>query len=190
MSKNNVCGVILASGLSKRMGQNKLLLPLNDMTIFEHTLKACTKSDLSDIIVVTSYEEIADICVKNNVKFVKNEQSHLGQSESIKLGTKYFFDKPSLMFISGDTPFLDVEMVNSLISNFKTDILVPYFGDTPQNPVVFPKYTYNDLLKLEGDTGGKKVIKMHKFDKLVIKCVNKDIDTFEEYKLAKEEFND
>lgn len=182
MQKNNICGVILASGLSKRMEKNKLLLDLDGITIFEHTLKTCKNSKLSDILVVTSYDEIAKICSANSVKFTINKYSHLGQSESIKIGVKYFENSDAIMFITADTPFLKTETINLMILKYKNEILVPYFNEKPQNPVIFPKSKFSELLELQGDVGGKKIIQSNNFDKISIDYINKDIDTFDDYK--------
>lgn len=188
MQKNKVFGVILASGLSKRMGKNKLLLKLSGITIFEHTLNACLNSNLSGIVVVTSYPKAVEICVEKSVNCIENHNSHIGLSQSVILGTKYFYDEESIMFISADTPFLSTDTINSLISNFSNDILVPYFKNTPQNPVIFPKYTFDDLLTLTGDQGGKKIFSKYSHEKLEILQKNTDIDTYDDYKNAIKRF--
>ena len=49
--------IVLAAGLSKRMGQqNKLLLSYKTKTIIETTLENILASGIKDIIVVTGHE--------------------------------------------------------------------------------------------------------------------------------------
>ena len=38
MSENNILGVVLAGGKSKRFGEDKSTIKLNDKTLIEHTL--------------------------------------------------------------------------------------------------------------------------------------------------------
>ena len=190
MQKNKVYGVILASGLSKRMGQNKLLLRLNNMTIFENVLKSAKSSDLVGIIVVTSHKEIIEICENEKTNFILNENATIGQSESIKLGTRYFYDKDSIMFITADTPFLTDDTINKLICAYNNEIIVPFFEGERGNPVIFPKKTFDELLLLKNDNGGKQVINSNKMQRIDIKCLNEDIDTIDDYKRAKRGYND
>jgi molybdenum cofactor cytidylyltransferase len=52
-----VSAIVLAAGLSKRMGnENKLLLPYNDKTIIETTLQHLLDAGMEEIIVITGHE--------------------------------------------------------------------------------------------------------------------------------------
>ena len=50
MSENNILGVVLAGGKSKRFGEDKSTIKLNDKTLIEHTLDKI-KSKLNKIII-------------------------------------------------------------------------------------------------------------------------------------------
>ena len=55
-------GIVLAAGLSSRMGQSKPLMPwLNGKTVIEHILEQVQQANLSQIVVVTGYcgEQVA-----------------------------------------------------------------------------------------------------------------------------------
>jgi len=43
MSEDNILGAILAGGQSKRMGEDKLFLELNNKNLIEHTLDKVKK---------------------------------------------------------------------------------------------------------------------------------------------------
>ena len=77
--------VLLAAGLSRRMrGENKLLLPFRESTVFEEALKnALTYTD--DVLVVTGYEreKILEIIKRYKVKEVFNPLYETGQESSI-----------------------------------------------------------------------------------------------------------
>lgn len=183
--QNKVSGVILASGLSKRMGQNKLLLHLFDKMLFEHVILACKNSFLQDFVVVTSYDIIKNYCKKNEISVIFNENNTNGQSESIKLGTKYFEKSEAIMFLTADAPLIKKENINFLINEYNGNILVPFYKNKRTTPTIFPNRYFSKLLKLENDDGGKKVIDT--FEKIDVDFENFDIDTFEDYdKIRKE----
>ena len=66
-----ITAILLAAGLSKRLGRNKLLLPLGDETVIRKTAKAVLESAASEVILVTGHEEaLVRQAVKDlNVRF-------------------------------------------------------------------------------------------------------------------------
>ena len=53
----NISATILAAGASKRMGkQNKLLMPINNMSVIRLVCKTVLATRIDSIIVVTGYE--------------------------------------------------------------------------------------------------------------------------------------
>ena len=194
-----ISGIILASGNSKRMGQNKLLMKYKEKYIIEYILDEVIKSDIDEIILVTKYDKIKEIAnkcnnqtstyeiierkyyKKKNIKIVENLNSHKGQSESIKLGIENSNEINDYMFFVSDQPLLKSEIINKIILEFKND---RNFIVTPRgNPVIFPNKYKNKLLSLEGDVGGREIIKRVSNKKYVDVCEKYlfDIDNIEDY---------
>lgn len=181
-------GIILASGFSRRMGQNKLLMKINEETIIEKVIKEVKKSEIEKIYIVTNNEEIKNIAYKLDIKVIENKDAIKGQSEGVKVGVKEAEEKDDFMFFCGDQPFIDFITINNLIHKSKRNrdkIIVPIFRNRKGNPVIFPRNFRLDLLKLEGDVGGRHIIKTHN-DEVVFFEVDKemflkDIDNYEEY---------
>ncbi len=69
-----ITAIIMASGLSKRMGENKLLLKYKDKTIIEYVFDEISKVEFKEVIVVSSYDEIKDISKKYKKKKKKNKK--------------------------------------------------------------------------------------------------------------------
>jgi len=182
-------GIILASGFSRRMGQNKLLMKIKEETIIEKVINEVKKSKVEKIYIVTNNEEIKSIAYKSDIEVIENKDAIKGQSESIKLAVKEIKEKGDFMFFCGDQPFIDFITINNLINESKKNknkIIVPIFESRKGNPVIFPENFRLDLLNIEGDVGGRYIIKSNK-DKVVFFEVNKeiflkDIDNNEEYK--------
>ncbi|SCI13288.1 MULTISPECIES: molybdenum cofactor cytidylyltransferase [unclassified Romboutsia] len=156
-----VNAIVMASGLSKRMGENKLLLKYKDIPLVEHILREIKKCDFNEVILVSQYEEILQLGKRYNFKIVKNENSHVGQSESIKLGINNSSDCDGYMFFVGDQPKLKSEHINTIMNTFKHNkdyIIIPKSNNKCGNPVIFPYKIKEELLLLKHDEKGKKVI--------------------------------
>lgn len=187
-----ITGIILASGFSRRMGEDKLLLKLKDESIIETVIKSAHGSNLDRVIIVYRKEEIKKIADKYNLDTIINENADLGQSESIKTGVKSIEKQTDFMFIMGDQPFIDSELINRLIKQYYScdkDILVPYYNEQRGMPSIIGRKYKDELLKLQGDKGGRDLMNKYSSDvkKLYLEDDKRgtDIDTLEDLERVK-----
>lgn len=180
--------IILASGYGTRMGENKLLLPYKNKTIIEHVIDVISSYSFDDVVLVGREDKILDLAKNRIIKTVVNNNANNGQSESIKLGIKNSSPSDGYMFFTGDQPLIDIETITLLVDSFyknSNSIIVPIYKENRGSPVIFPKEFKDELLNLEGDVGGKKIINTHidrvDFAKLHKDYVLFDIDTPEDY---------
>lgn len=185
----NISAIIMASGLSKRMNKNKLQMKINDKKIYEYvlqTVKNC--SCFKEVIVVAKDDEILEKAAELNFIAVKNEESFLGQSTSVKLGLRNINQADGYMFFVADQPLIKERTVEKLSNEFKNNpdkIIIPSYNGKRGNPVIFSSIFKDDLLKLEGDKGGRAVINQN-LEKIIEVNINNDyenidIDTMEDY---------
>lgn len=183
-----VSAIILASGYSKRMGRNKLLLKYRGKTLIQRTIETVLQYEFSEVILVGREEEIIQIGNKNGIKVIKNDNAVKGISESIKLGVMEAMKTNGYMFFTADQPFLDIDIIKKLVYKFTENldcIIVPQFEGRRGNPVIFPYNLKEDFLKLQGDVGGKAIINKY-FNKVKLVEINDgtklfDIDTNANY---------
>ncbi|MCX5901954.1 MAG: molybdenum cofactor cytidylyltransferase [Proteobacteria bacterium] len=188
-----ISGIILASGFSKRMEQEKLLLPVNGIALVERVIRAARASRLDEVILIYQKEEIEKIGRKYGITSVYNGRAEEGQSAAIKLGINSAHPKTdAFMFMVGDQPFLNPATIDILIDTFQQDphsIIVPVYNNTRGNPALFPSSMKELLLALDGDRGGRVLIeKMPDRVNLVSideKMSGADIDTEEDYRRIK-----
>nr|WP_300002628.1 nucleotidyltransferase family protein [Tissierella sp.] len=187
-----ITGIILASGFSNRMGRDKLLIKLKDETLIETVIKACKESELDKLLLVYRQKEVKDIGEKYNLETILNSNANLGQSESIKLGVAGVKMDSDFMFIMGDQPFIDKEHINKLINKYNNSekgILVPYYNSKRGMPSIFGGKYRDELLRVQGDKGGRDLMKKHKEDleefHFQDEKLGKDIDTPEDLEVVK-----
>lgn len=194
-----ISAIIMASGKSERMGTNKLLLEYRGMTFIENTLEKVLKENFYEFAIVISDKKVkkkAQDYMKNletdekKIYIIDNKKSENGQSESIKIGLETLGKCDGYMFFSCDQPFLTSDTIKKILQNFKTKgITIPEYNGKRSLPVIFGENFKEELLKLEGDTGGKTVISNHQDKIRIVKIENpdegKDIDTKEDYEMLK-----
>ena len=196
----NVSAIIMAAGLSKRMNQEKLKMKINNKFIFEYildTIKNCYDC-FNEVIVVAKDDTILIRAEEFAFKTVKNDISYLGQSTSIILGIQNSNATQGYMFFVADQPFIKEETIRELIRTFEknpSNIIIASYNGINGNPAIFPEIFSEQLLNLEGDIGGKLIIKNNedKVIKVHIQSDNEfiDIDTFEDYeRIVKEKVID
>lgn len=181
-------GIILASGFSKRMGKNKLLMNIGEEVILQRVIREIKKSDISNIILVAREDNVIKIGMEEQIEVIKNDFAINGQSQSIKLGLTKVDSNKNFMFFCGDQPFIDSQSINKLIAgsiNFKDNIIIPRVNCQTGSPIIFPKKLKSELVALEGDVGGREVIKNNNRKIKYIDIDNylflEDIDTMEDY---------
>ena len=154
----NIGCVIMASGLGKRFGGNKLLADFHGRPLICRILDA-TAGIFSSRVVVTRSEEVAALCREHGVQTILHSQPH--RSDTVRLGLE---DMPGIqrcLFATADQPLLRWETVAALALSAKNDpdrIWRTVCQDTPGSPVVFPQWAFPELKTLPEGKGGGVVI--------------------------------
>lgn len=189
---NQVTAVVLASGFSKRMGNNKLLLPIGGKPMIEHVFEAVCQADFAETIVVTAYDAIAEMADLYGFKVVRNKHPEKGQSYSVVLGVAETLQSDGWMFFNGDMPWLQADTIEILLRQVASErIVVPKYGESPGQPVYFSAAYREELLSLTGDHGGRTIMRSHPENICYVSIdqlrQGMDIDTPESYEKAKGE---
>jgi len=164
---DSIGGIILAAGMSKRFGKNKLIAKVNSKMVLQHVIDACEKSKLDRIYIVVGHEaeKILSEMRTERCEFVKNEDYQMGMSTSLICGLRKAERLDAVMFILGDQPFVTHEVIDTLIEKYKqscAQICVPYCKGIRRNPVIFSKPMFDKLYMVKGDKGARDVIDMNK----------------------------
>ena len=153
--------VIMASGLGKRFGGNKLMADFHGKPMIQRALDA-SEMLFTKRVVVTRDERIAALCREQNVDVVLHALPH--RSDTVRLGLQALGELDACMFLPGDQPLLRRETVAMLLEcrNEHPDCIIrPGYEDTEGSPVLFPSWAFPELLDLPEGKGGGVVIKNH-----------------------------
>jgi molybdenum cofactor cytidylyltransferase len=128
-----VSAILLGAGQSRRMGVDKLSLPLGKRSVLERSLDTLVRSKVKEVVVVLgSRTKGMRGCLEGlKVKVIINLQSRKGMSTSIRHGLQAIRpDSQGILIALGDQPFVKTKTINALIDAFfrrKGGIVVPSF---------------------------------------------------------------
>ena len=181
--------VIMASGLGKRFGGNKLMADFHGKPMIQCALDA-TEDLFAKRVVVTRHESVAVLCREQKVEVVLHDLPH--RSDTVRLGLEALGDLDCCLFLPGDQPLLRRETVAMLLRSWAEhpDCMIrPIHEDTEGSPVLFPAWAFPELKNLPEGKGGNYVMKNHPQELFPVPVSNPvelaDADTPETLELLK-----
>lgn len=137
--------VLLAAGLSRRMGErNKLLIELGGEPLVRRTARSFLAAG-ADVYAVIGHEAEAVRAALAGLplSFVENPDFAEGKASSARAGVDAVPTGYDAVLVSpADLPLLTPDDIEDLLRAFASSgrdrILIPFFGDQRGNPVVFP----------------------------------------------------
>lgn len=167
--------VIMASGLSRRFGSNKLLANFCGEPVLCRAFAVTDTPQLAARIVVTRSEQVRDLCEAHRIPALLHNLP--GRNDTVRLGLSALLEQlPELagcMFLPGDQPLLRRTTVEQLVEHFQAqnkaeqdifrlgaqalDGLSPLVG----SPVLFGKRYFPELLTLPEGKGGSVLLKQY-----------------------------
>lgn len=167
-----IAAVVLAAGVSSRMGSNKLLVEIGGKPLIRRTVETALASAASSILVVTGNrgDEIRSSLSGLNLRFIDNPTFSKGLSESLKRGLSALPDDvDGALILLGDMPDVSTELIDRLIAAFNPGedraICVATRHGKRGNPVLWARRFFAEMMAIEGDVGAKHL--MAAYDELV-----------------------
>lgn len=140
-------GIVLAAGLSSRMGKNKMTLKIENKTVLERCIDSMY--DLCSKIIVVSgynYNIISEICRPySKVKTLLNPQYMDGMFSSVKLALMEVTED-RFFLIPGDYPAVKKETYKKMLTA-KGDIVVAAHQGKTGHPVLIESNLIAEILK-------------------------------------------
>ena len=153
--------VIMASGLGKRFGGNKLMADFDGIPLIARALSA-TDGIFARRVVVTRHGDVADLCRNMDVDVILHDRPF--RSDTVRLGIEAVNDMDGCLFCPGDQPLLRRETVMALSLSFANDresIWRTCHEEQMGSPVLFPRWAFGSLKSLPEGKGGGYVAAQH-----------------------------
>ena len=160
----NAACIVMASGIGKRFGANKLLQDLEGKPLYRWALEAIPMERFSQVIVVTGHEPVAAAAAERGFSVICNDRPEDGVSRTIRMGLEAAGNCDGALFMTADQPLLTGETIKELMDAFAKapDCIHGASHDGVRgNPCVFPREFFPELMQLQGDRGGAAVIRQH-----------------------------
>ena len=176
MNENNILGVILAGGKSKRFGQDKSEVKLGDKTLLEHTLHKI-KSKFSKIIIVSNRKVL-----KNYTIIEDCIDGQLGPLVGVLSAMKYIkknnFSYNWVATFPCDTPFFDIYIIEEFFKVSKlNDSLLYFVKSKEKRHNIFGLWSLKLIETLEKDIIQNNYRKVEKWaNKVGVEIINASYD--------------
>lgn len=185
--------ILLAAGLSTRMGRQKLLLPFGGLTVVETVLENLYKAGFAPVCAVLS----ADLAekIKDRPGLLETAVNHAperGQSSSLAIGLAMLPEDEDFCVMLGDLPGATPEGMAALYEKFKnrpkqSTVLAPLREGAFGHPMFYASVWRERFARAEGDMGGREILRRHGGEIMTVEADEghfRDIDTPEDYEKA------
>jgi molybdenum cofactor cytidylyltransferase len=195
VKKSSISAIVVAAGLSTRMGEPKQLLPYGKHTVIEQIVSVLLACSLDEIVVITGHERqaIEATLAAWPVRFVFNPNYEQGEMlSSVQCGLTGLDTKTAAaLVVLSDQPQIEATVVHRLIDTYQTKsgpLIIPSFQMRRGHPILIDRACWPEILALAWDQTLRAVIKSyaHQINYVVVETnsVLHDIDTPEEYRQA------
>jgi len=191
-----IAAIVLAAGLSLRMGTQKLLMPWGETTVIGAVLKALKDAGLSDIRVVTGgisaelqlYIQVVSGKLLYNKDFADGEML-----TSLQVGLKDL-DKEvdAILVVLGDQPQIEAKVVVEVSRRYEAthhSIVVPSYKMHRGHPWLLGQPYWDEVLAFKAPLTLRDFLNTHQqdIDYLTVDTpsILQDLDTPEDYARSK-----
>ncbi|MBO7667086.1 MAG: NTP transferase domain-containing protein [Firmicutes bacterium] len=196
IEKERVCGLLLAAGLSRRMGAVKMNLPLADgHTVLEHATEAMLGAGIEHIVVVLGGHEQeirANYRYADRVRLTVNPDYEQGMFTSVRAGLRAILelgDFDAFLLHPGDVPQIAPQTVDLLCREFEpgiADIVLPEHGGRGGHPALYSLAYARKILHEDYPEGMRSLLREERDRvrrvKVEEQAVLADLDTPEDYR--------
>lgn len=156
---SSIAAVVLAAGLSTRMGQQKLLLPWGNETVISQIIKTISSAGLLKIIIVTGKEDQKLNAILNQysvTQVINSDYANGSMVTSLQKGLASIQDEnisASMIFL-GDQPTVQVDTIHSILNAYASSgsrIVVPSYKFHQGHPWLIDRNLWSEIRNLTSE---------------------------------------
>lgn len=155
-----IAAIVLAAGLSRRMGRPKMSLPWGNSTVIGHILRTLSAADVDEIYVVLGGDSgevkqaIADVQVAKPLQTLLNPHfAELEMVHSAQLGLKALGNRFQAALVAlGDQPQMETGVVNRILAAYAetgSPLVVPSYEKRRGHPWLVARTLWPAILELK-----------------------------------------
>lgn len=168
--------ILLAAGSSSRLGRPKQLIEFQGKKLIQKAIDEAQKSKADTLVVVLGWNPdlIKSGFDSSQTSIVINESWEQGMATSMQAGLRFLREKEhpdQVILMLVDQPYVESKLLDRLILEKERTgkgIVACSYSDTLGVPAIFDQKYFEELLKLKGSDGAKKVILRNKADVFAI----------------------
>src|SRR5262249_45322617 len=163
-----VAAIVLAAGMSRRMGRPKQLLRLGGKSLLQRTLDTIRGSEVNEIVLVlgAAAEEVQTQLTFDGVHVVINSDFQKGMGTSLRTGLAAVSASiQGALIVLADQPFVRSSTLDEMIAyrhKHAPQILIPVSRGFRGNPVLLHHSVFPELMNLTGDIGCRAIFGSHR----------------------------
>lgn len=187
-----VAALILAAGFGRRMrGADKLMQTVGDEPLLRRIVRHARAATKMVYVTVPSQDHPRANAIRDlDMRLLDVPDAAEGMSASLRRGVSAVLPETAgLLVCPADMPELDGQDFLHVISVFrdKPDVICQAANSSghPGHPVIFPRWSFAELALVQGDAGGREVVKTNahrrRFVPLPGTHATTDLDTPEDW---------
>ena len=200
LQEETICGLVLAAGLSRRMGDFKPLLPFRGKTLIENTIDSILSSGAHQVVVVTGHraDELeavlrekyeGRVILTRNHEFATSDMLH-----SIQIGCAAMPECDAFFLLPGDMPVVEPITFQKVLAqrDGTLGVIFPTLDGFRKHPPLVDYRLIPQILGFHGEGGLRR---FWQEQEALISTVAvddagvwMDLDTQEDYKKCKEKY--
>jgi molybdenum cofactor cytidylyltransferase len=191
-----ISAIVLAAGQSKRMGQQKMLLPWGKTTVIGQVVSTLNMAGINDIhIVIGGSQTFLKNVLKNyKVDFLFNKDFKNGEMLiSVQVGLSYLGEgSEATLIVLGDQPQIETQVVRAIMERYLAthhEIIVPSYNKHRGHPWLIERSYWQEILNLRPPHTLRNFLNTYNevidYINIETPSVIQDLDTQNDYSLYK-----
>jgi molybdenum cofactor cytidylyltransferase len=187
-----ISAIVLAAGISMRMGQQKMLMPWGQTTVIGSIIQTLIEARVDEINVVTGGNETALKAELKmfSIRYIYNPDFANGEMlTSVQVGLKSLGDESeAALIVLGDQPQIELNIVREIIDRYNLTphkIIVPSYQKHRGHPWIVAREFWKEICTLSQPQTLRNFLNTNneKIDYLTVDSptIIQDIDTQADY---------
>jgi molybdenum cofactor cytidylyltransferase len=168
-----VIAIVLAAGRASRFGRLKQIEPVAHTCLLGITIENALQSEEIERVVLvlgagaeTVKSTLADMIEDERIDIVINRDHERGLSTSLRAGLERARSRgcDAAVFLLGDMPMIDTVIIDSVISHYRasdTELCYAKSSGHAGHPIAVGKKLFEEFMNIEGDIGGREIVRKH-----------------------------